>query len=152
MFHPAYGIFHLKSGPLRNWQYLFIIEGVATCIVAIVALFILPVAPGTAWFLTPEEKLFATERMRRDNAIFVKHEYSEDGVEEDRLSKRDVVEAAKDWKLWFVLIFNICASLPTQAFGVFMPLVVRGLGYSSIEANLVCLNYSSGRQFVLTEP
>lgn len=128
MFHPAYGIFHLKSGPLRNWQYLFIIEGVATCIVAIVALFILPVAPGTAWFLTPEEKLFATERMRRDNAIFVKHEYSEDGVEEDRLSKRDVVEAAKDWKLWFVLIFNICASLPTQAFGVFMPLVVRGLG------------------------
>lgn len=133
----AYGIFHINSGSLYNWQYLFIIEGAATCAVAIVACFLLPTGPGSAWFLSKEERVFAVERMRRDNALFVQHDYAEDGLEEDRLTKRDLVEAAKDWKLWYVLVFNICASLPTQAFSVFMPLVVKGLGYSSIEANLV---------------
>ena len=134
---PAYGIFHITDGPLHNWQYLFIIEGALTCLVAIFAWFTLPGGPGSAWFLTPEERAFATERMQRDTAMFIKHEYGEDGLEKDRLSRRDVVEAAKDWKLWFVLIFNIAASVPTQAFSVFMPLVVQGLGYSSIQANLV---------------
>lgn len=72
--------------------------------------------------------------------MYIQHEYGEDGLEEDRLSRRDVIEAAKDWKLWFVLVFNICASVPTQAFSVFMPLVVQGLGYSSVQANLVSLH------------
>jgi hypothetical protein len=68
----------------------------------------------------------------------VQHEYGEDGVETDRLSGRDVVETARDWKLWFALVFNICASVPTQAFSVFLPLVLAALGFSNLEANLVC--------------
>ncbi|CAH0046229.1 unnamed protein product [Clonostachys solani] len=135
----SFGIFHLKSGSLHNWQYLFIIEGVLTCAVAIIAWFMLPAGPGSAWFLTAEERKFATERMQRDTALYIRHEYGEDGLEEDRLTRRDIVEALKDWKLWFVLVFNICASVPTQAFSVFMPLVVQGLGYSSIEANLMTI-------------
>jgi hypothetical protein len=67
----------------------------------------------------------------------VAHEYDTDGVERDRLTKRDALETAKDWKFWFLLVFNICASVPSQAFSVFLPLVVQGLGYSSIHANLV---------------
>ena len=50
------------------------------------------------------------------------------------------METVKDWKLWFLLMFNICASVPSQAFSVFMPMVVQGLGYSSVEANLVHQN------------
>jgi hypothetical protein len=108
-----------------------------TCLVAAIALFVLPGGPGSAWFLTPEERQFATERMQRDTANFIQHEYGEDGLEKDRLSRRDVIETGKDWKLWYALVFNICGSVPTQAFSVFLPLVLKGLGYSSIEANLV---------------
>lgn len=140
----AFGIFHLKSGSLHNWQYLFIIEGVLTCVVAVASWFLLPAGPGSAWFLSQEERQLATERMRRDTALYIQHEYGEDGLERDRLSRRDIIEALKDWKLWFVLVFNICASVPTQAFSVFMPLVVRGLGYSSIQANLVSLDRDGG--------
>jgi hypothetical protein len=104
----------------------------------------LPAGPGSAWFLSQEERQFATERMQRDTALYIQHEYGEDGMERDRLSKRDIIEALKDWKLWFVLVFNICASVPTQAFSVFMPLVVKGLGYSSIQANLVSLDQDGG--------
>ncbi|KAM5342799.1 hypothetical protein ACJ41O_013765 [Fusarium nematophilum] len=133
----SYGVFHIKNGRLKNWQYLFIIEGALTCFFAAVAWVWLPSGPGSAWFLGADERVFAVERMQRDNAAFVEHEYSDDGVEKDRLSKRDFIETLKDWKLWSVLVLNICASVPSGAFSVFLPLVVQGLGYESITANLM---------------
>ncbi|KAG9256930.1 major facilitator superfamily transporter [Emericellopsis atlantica] len=133
----AYGIFHLRTGPLNNWQYLFVIEGALTMLFGLIAWVWLPTGPGSAWFFSEEERIFAAERIKADNALYVSHAYSEDGVEQDRLTKRDVVETGKDWKLWYVLFFNICASVPSQAFSVFLPLVVQGLGYSSIQANLM---------------
>ncbi|TKW48658.1 putative transporter, partial [Colletotrichum tanaceti] len=133
----SYGVFHLNHGPLRNWQYLFVIEGALTVLFGLVAWVLLPVGPGSAWFLTAAERRFAVDRIRADNAAFVEHTYDSDGLEEDRLTRRDFVETARDWKFWYVLAFNICASVPGQAFSVFLPLVVQGMGYSSIEANLM---------------
>ncbi|KAI9773975.1 MAG: hypothetical protein M1839_001987 [Geoglossum umbratile] len=53
------------------------------------------------------------------------------------LSKRDVVEAVTDWKIWYILVINICSSIPSVAFSVFLPLVVKGLGFESATANLL---------------
>lgn len=50
---------------------------------------------------------------------------------------REIVETVRDWKLWFLLLCNICASIPSTAFSVFLPLVVEGMGYSALQANLV---------------
>jgi hypothetical protein len=142
----AYGIFQLQ-GDLQNWQYLFIIEGAVTVMVAMVAWLWLPVGPGSAWFLTESEKEFAAERIRIDSERYFVKAYGPDGIQEvsQRLSKRDVTETVKDWKLWTILVCNICASVPSQAFSVFLPLVVNAMGYSSIQANLVsrdCLQSS----------
>ncbi|KAJ9606447.1 hypothetical protein H2200_009408 [Cladophialophora chaetospira] len=133
----AYGVFHIKSGSLETWQYLFIIEGAATCLIATVAVFWMPLGPGSAWFLDKQDRAYAAERMRLDHAMYTQHTYGESGLENNRLNRRDVIETAKDWKLWYVLFFNILASVPGQAFSVFLPLVVKGLGYSSINANLM---------------
>lgn len=99
----------------------------------------MPFGPGTAWFLSERERSFAITRIKIDGARYVHHTYGPDGQEttSERLSKRDVIETAKDWKLWYVLFFNICASVPGQAFSVFLPLIVKGLGFASIKANLV---------------
>ncbi|KAL1979576.1 hypothetical protein VTN96DRAFT_5549 [Rasamsonia emersonii] len=77
--------------------------------------------------------------MQSDNARYVRHSLGKDGMEKisERLSKRDIEEMVKDWKLWYALIFNICASVSAQDFSVFLPLVVKGLGYTSINANLM---------------
>jgi hypothetical protein len=104
----------------------------------------MPLGPGSAWFLNGKERAYAAERIRLDNVMYVQHSYGESGIEKERLTKRDVVETAKDWKLWYVLFFNILASVPGQAFSVFLPLVVAGLGYSSIQANLVRLPQNLG--------
>lgn len=115
-------------------------------VIATIAWFWLPAGPGSAWFLNAEERKFAVERITKDSAKYVAYER---GSGEQRLTRRDVVETAKDWKLWYVLVFNICASVPSQAFSVFLPLVVEGLGYSSIEANLVSRQLSSCQEYLL---
>lgn len=54
-----------------------------------------------------------------------------------KITKRDIVEASIDWKLWGVLPWNILASIAPQGFTIFFPVVVQGLGYSGATANLM---------------
>jgi hypothetical protein len=104
---------------------------------AIVAWFWLPEGPGSAWFLNEEERVFAVARIAKDHVDHVLHDHDSDGIETIRISRRDFLETARDWKTWYLLVFNICASVPNQTFSVFLPIVVQGLGYSPIKANLV---------------
>lgn len=106
---------------------------------ALIAWFWLPDEPASAWFLSKDERQFAKMRIIKDNIDSVTLDADDDGVAHSRLSKRDVSDALMDWKTWYVLVFNVCASVPNQTFSVFLPLVVQGLGYSSIQANLVSM-------------
>lgn len=51
---------------------------------------------------------------------------------EPGLTRRDVIEAFSDWKVWWLLPMNICSSVPGTGFAVFLPLVVKvcTLGFS----------------------
>jgi hypothetical protein len=113
---------------MHGWQYLFIVEGALTCALALFATVWLPWHVSTAWFLTQPERDWAKERMERDSG-------GQDNASRG-FSKRDVIEALKDWKFWLLLPCNITSSVPGQAFSVFLPIIVRDLGYSSYRANL----------------
>jgi sugar phosphate permease len=102
----AYGI---TSGhpAIQNWQVLFLVEGMPTLVLAVVAYFFLPDSPETARFLTPEEKEVA--RMRGVRQV--------GGEEEHRLGRihlPDVAAALLDLKVRSLLTFsrrlwsNIC--------------------------------------------
>ncbi|KAK3937955.1 major facilitator superfamily transporter [Diplogelasinospora grovesii] len=139
----AFGIFQIQ-GDLRPWQYLFLIEGGMTCLLAVVAWVWLPVGLGAAWFLTQEERSFARNRLNDEDKAdepgdrqHDPHANSDGSGPQTRLTRRDVIETARDWKLWFVLMCNICASVPSTAFSVFLPLVVQGMGYTCLDANLM---------------
>ncbi|KAK5657911.1 hypothetical protein OQA88_2460 [Cercophora sp. LCS_1] len=124
----AYGIFHIKHPTLKSWQLLFIIQGILTCILAAVAWVWLPDSPRTAWFLTKEQRVWVVQRSRSRGGST----YSAKGR-----WIRDGIEVARDWRLWFVLACNICASVPSTTFSVFLLLVVQGMGFLSLEANLM---------------
>jgi len=124
----AYAIFQIEVPGLKTWQLLFIIQGFLTCMLAVIAWVWLPAGPESAWFLSEQQRDWVVERVQPGESA---------GKRPPGITWRDAVETARDWKLWFVLIFNICASVPATAFSVFLPLVVQGMGYSSVEANLV---------------
>jgi hypothetical protein len=129
----AYGCFEI-DGSLHGWQYLFIIEGTCSIGIALVTPFWLAKSPGTAWFLTENERAYAENRMVIDTTANL------DST--TKLNRHDIIEGCKDWKLWFVLPFNILTSVPPQGFTIFSPLVVKVNAPSvSFPQLMHCKNY-----------
>ena len=61
----AYAVRHMNGvAGLVAWRWLFILEGVPTCLFAIVVLLSLPDFPESATWLTVKEKALAADRMR----------------------------------------------------------------------------------------
>ena len=61
----AYGVGNMNgTAGLVGWRWLFILEGIPSCLFAFVVLFLLPDYPESATWLNAEEKALAVERMR----------------------------------------------------------------------------------------
>lgn len=56
----------MDSSAWKPWQILFLIEGLLTVAVAVLGLVWLPRSATTAWFLSPQERIYAEERVQRD--------------------------------------------------------------------------------------
>lgn len=72
-----------------------------------------------------------------DIDVMKSFEVDEDGnaIKESRMiSIRDVKDVLKDWKEPLTVIFNILTTLPVSAFGIFLPLIVKG----NTHRNLLC--------------
>ncbi|KAJ3497241.1 hypothetical protein NLG97_g2054 [Lecanicillium saksenae] len=50
-------------GSLHSWRLIFVIEGLASCVLGIICFFALPDRPETAVWLSPEEKQLAKSRL-----------------------------------------------------------------------------------------
>ncbi|OQV10578.1 hypothetical protein CLAIMM_14555 [Cladophialophora immunda] len=124
----AYGCFHIR-GPLYGWQYLFILEGAITMFVALITPIWMAPSPDKAWFLDTTERAYAVRRMIIDT--------QSDPAAHRKITKRDVIEAFTDWKIWAIVPFNTLAAVSSYGFSIFFPLVVQGLGYSGATANLM---------------
>ncbi|KAL2847202.1 major facilitator superfamily domain-containing protein [Aspergillus pseudoustus] len=130
----AYGLLHLDSSVLKGWQTVFLFEGALTVLVAAVGLFALPVSPGTAWFLTAEERAHASKRMQLDDAHAGAESEDEAGI-----TLRDLKDVLTDWKKLLIIVFNILSVLPVTAFTTFLPMIVEGMGYEGVKATLMAV-------------
>jgi MFS family permease len=95
----AFGIAHMDGvGNLEGWRWIFILEGILTVVVAIIAYFTLYDFPETAGFLTEEERAFVVYRL--------KYQGSQDGVDGVQVAQDDtfkwkyVKDAFLDWQIW----------------------------------------------------
>ncbi|KAH7135074.1 major facilitator superfamily domain-containing protein [Dendryphion nanum] len=146
-----------KQTQWQSWQVLFLLEGVLTIIVAIIGYFWLPHSAETAWFLTPEERQYASQRIIWDRLTQSEsatlspedqeeeqHEYDEESrgllnpsrpihpkgptvTHDQGLTPHDVVLAILSPKIWHLLVVNILSAIPVYAFQVFLPLVLAPL-------------------------
>jgi len=115
---------------ISAWRWLFIIEGVITIFVAILAFFILPNFPRTTSWLSEEERSLAAWRLEEDI-----------GVDDWISSKQQsffhgfslAVRDAKTWLLMLLLSGIVSSASVTN----FFPTVVATLGYSHIRSLLL---------------
>lgn len=122
----SYGVFQIHSGSLKNWRYLFIIEGSCTVLFSIFSFWYLPHSASDASFLNEEEKKLAFYRMQIDSSSVVNEKF-------------DLKESFKIFKhptSWMILAIEICLGVPLQSVTLFLPQIVSRLGYSTVKTNL----------------
>lgn len=113
----TYGHSLRVKGALYSWQYLFILEGCVPIILGLIAPFWLAKDCKTAWYLSGSERELASRRMQTED---VAH-----GEEENRLSRRDFIDAFTDWRIWTTMLGNLLTSLASQGLSVFMPIIIK---------------------------
>ena len=86
-----YGFAQITGGSLARWQYIYLLAGSLTTIFGVVS-FAVPNSAVTAWFLSPEERVVAVERLRKGQT----------GVRCQTLKGYQIREAALDIKIWLV--------------------------------------------------
>ncbi|KAF8199837.1 MFS general substrate transporter [Mycena galopus ATCC 62051] len=125
----AFGISFLSGrAGLLGWSWIFILEGIATVVVGIVAFFVLVDFPVTATFLTPEQRSFVVHVKKYDNSSV---------GEEEQFEMRHVVEALTDWQVWLHM-FNYMAII-TNLYGItlFLPTIITTFGHSAAVSQLL---------------
>lgn len=106
------------KGALYSWQYLFIIEGAVPIVLGMIAPFWLAKNVNSAWYLKEDEREFGQKRMIIDSAANF-------GGGQLRIKPRDFKEAFMDWRVWSSMLSNMLASLSSQGFTIFFPVVVK---------------------------
>ncbi len=82
--------------------------------------------PETAKFLTSDEKKEVVRRLEHDRSAL---------SNEFKLSFAK--DALKDWKIWVHMFITIGIYIPLYSVSVFLPTIVKGLGYTNEVAQLM---------------
>ncbi|KAL4072332.1 MFS general substrate transporter [Scleroderma citrinum] len=106
----AYGIGFMNNvGGLQGWSWIFIIEGLITVVICCIAAIIFVDYPGTAKFLSAEERLFVEQERR---------EYQFRDVEDDEEGTilQRVWMTLADWQVWAMSIVLMSVVTPGKCF------------------------------------
>ncbi|KAI0807659.1 MFS general substrate transporter [Fomes fomentarius] len=122
----AYGTLHIHHDVLEAWQWLMIITGIITLVVAVLFWFFFPDSPANAWFLTAEERVVAVERIKVNQA----------GVENKHFKKEQFIECLKDPKTWFFFFFSAISNV-TNSLSNQRQLIVNGFGFTPLQTTLL---------------
>lgn len=123
----ARGILEMHGvGNRPGWAWLFILEGIATFIAAVAAFWIMHDYPDTVTFLSPEEKVEIVRRLEEDRSALA-----------DEFDLKYFWDAIKDWKIWVHCFITIGIYTPLYSYSLFLPTIVRSLGYSNERAQLM---------------
>ncbi|KAJ7646874.1 MFS general substrate transporter [Roridomyces roridus] len=125
----AFGIsFMSGTRGLLGWSWIFILEGIATVLVGILAYFVLVDFPTTATFLTPEERTFVIWTKKYDNSSV---------GEEEHFEMRHIWEALADWQVWVHMF--VYMSIITNLYGItlFLPTIITTFGHSAAVSQLL---------------
>ena len=108
----------------HGWRWLFILEGVLTCVVALSFFFLIPSFPEDAKWLTPEERAYVKARLQVDQGR---------SAAERSISLRDVGRVFKDYKVILGGLMYFGMIVPAYGYAFFSPTIIATYGYSAIE-------------------
>lgn len=123
----ARGISQMKGvGGRPGWAWIFILEGLATIVVAAFAKFFINDSPETAKFLTEEERTEVQARLKLDRTSLA-----------DEYDSKYLFAALKDWKIYVHMLITIGIYTPLYSISLFLPTIVKNMGYTNNQSQLM---------------
>jgi len=111
----------------NGWRWIFILEGVLTCIVAFTFYFFLPSFPEDATWLTTEERSYIKLRLQAEQGR---------SAVERKITIRDIGRVFKDYKVILGGLMYFGMIVPAYGYAFFAPTIVATYGYSPIQTQL----------------
>ena len=91
---------------LEGWRWIFILEGIATVLVAFAAFFLIHDFPETATFLSEDERAFVIHRLKYQGQTTTQVEQAEE------FDWKYVAQAFVDWQVWVSILVYWGVSFP----------------------------------------
>ncbi|KAE8452480.1 hypothetical protein EG329_000382 [Mollisiaceae sp. DMI_Dod_QoI] len=111
----------------HGWRWIFILEGVLTCVVAIAFFFLIPSFPEEAKWLTNEERAYVKARLQADQGR---------SAAERKITTHDVGRVFKDFKVILGGFMYFGMIVPAYGYAFFAPTILATYGYSPVETQL----------------
>jgi hypothetical protein len=93
---------------------IFILEGLATIVIGVIAAFFLVDFPDKAKFLTPEEKTHVLNRLNIERA----------DAETHNLNWKNLKHNLSDWSIWWISLIYLCNVGPIYSLAYFIPSIL----------------------------
>jgi MFS family permease len=111
----------------RGWRWIFILEGLLTCIVSFFFYFLLPNFPEEAKWLREDERAFVKARLQLDQGA---------SARERPITLSDVGAVLRDIKVVVGGFMYLGLIVPAYGYAYFSPGIIQGFGYSPIQTQL----------------
>jgi ACS family tartrate transporter-like MFS transporter len=101
------------TGGLAGWQWLFLLEGLPTAVLGIVALYYLTDRPEQAQWLTPTERSWLAEHLRHE--------------ETDREQRHGYTlrQAVTNPRVWLLCLLYFTVSMGANSYGLYLPTILK---------------------------
>ncbi|KAG1725804.1 MFS general substrate transporter [Suillus paluster] len=145
----SFGVLHINTKGFEPWQWLMIITGIMTLILAVVFWFWFPDSPTNAWFLTTDERAKAVQRIKENQT----------GVENKHFKTEQMIETLTDPKTWLFALFSALYNVPNSLTNQ-MSLILASFGFTYLQTTLLScipgvievLTIFSGVQLAIRRP
>lgn len=111
----------------RGWRWIFILEGVLTCVVALFFFFMISSFPEDATWLSAEERAYVKARLQADQGR---------SAAERKITIRDVGRVFKDYKVLLGGLMYFGLIVPAYGYAFFAPQIISTFKYSPIQTQL----------------
>ncbi|KAF7857992.1 hypothetical protein EAF04_009348 [Stromatinia cepivora] len=123
----ARGISEMSGvGGKDGWSWIFIIEGLLTFCIGSISYWAIGDYPDNAKFLSDLERKEVLRRLANDRNLL-----------SDDWNSKYVWQALKDWKIYVKMMISFCIATPLYSLSLFLPTIVKDMGYTSNAAQLM---------------